>query len=273
MSSSWRTSKSLHVAGTIWLGLAVVCLLVFGLRQAGLHWWLIFSLSGHSVVMALLFFNVYLFAIYRSAVRNQKTDLEHPLTSTPYYMCFYGLSPFLGGLAGLVGMLGVPRLSHYLIGTALATLGGTFLVWIIVDPLIGLVEMLSPASRRHRTERLAHARAMRQKQQQDRDRLFAEIDAQDKSRKEHWRQLLTPPARRLAHLLGDPQTDPARTENEAVDIGLDAWRTGGLSCMQLLHNMVMADCPATRSRADFIDYVSLWWDGIGTWHNSPTPNL
>jgi hypothetical protein len=33
------------------------------------------------------------------------------------------------------------------------TLKMTFLLWVVIDPLIGVVEMLLPASRRHRAAR------------------------------------------------------------------------------------------------------------------------
>ena len=37
----------------------------------------------------------------------------------------------------------------------LGTLKTTFIVWIVIDPLVGVIEMLLPESREHRAERLA----------------------------------------------------------------------------------------------------------------------
>ena len=49
-----RTLKSIHLANTAWFILCVGYILVFALRQAGVHWWIIFSVSGHSVLTVFL---------------------------------------------------------------------------------------------------------------------------------------------------------------------------------------------------------------------------
>lgn len=46
--------KSIHLAGTAWFILCVGYILVFALRQAGVHWWIIFSVSWHSVLTVFL---------------------------------------------------------------------------------------------------------------------------------------------------------------------------------------------------------------------------
>ena len=98
--------KSIHVASTAWFVLSVGYILVFALRQAGFQWWIIFSLSGHSVLIAFLLVSLYSFALFKGVSRNQLIEAEHPLTSTNYYMMFYVAIPFLGGLAGWAGRAG-----------------------------------------------------------------------------------------------------------------------------------------------------------------------
>ena len=71
----------------------------------------------------------YLFALFRGVARSQKTELEHPLTASVYYSVFYDLSPFLGGLSGSLGAIGVSRVTDYLLVVAY----GTFLVTFFVD--------------------------------------------------------------------------------------------------------------------------------------------
>ncbi|MHC4495602.1 MAG: hypothetical protein ACYSYM_07250 [Planctomycetota bacterium] len=142
-----------HIASTIWFILCVGYILTLALRQAGVRWWVVFSLSGHGVLIALVLVSLYLFAIVRGISSSQKVHVEHPLTSTIYYAVFYVTTPFLGTLAGCLGMIGVKTINQFLLGIAVGTLWVTFLVWVMVDPVIGLLEMLLPASRKHRVQR------------------------------------------------------------------------------------------------------------------------
>ncbi len=262
-----RTLKSIHLAGTAWFILCLGYILVFALRQAGVNWWVIFSLSGHSALLILLLISVYLFAIFKGIDRSQQIVIEHPLTSTVYYAVFYDVSPFLGALAGCIGLIGVTRVGELVQGIALGTLATTFLVWIVLDPTIGFVEKLLPASRKHRLERLARVRAMRQKQQEQQKRLLTDILAQERRDQRHWEQLLQSPAARLAELsAGNRQ----QTEGEAVEIGVSAWQTGGLSCMRKLHAIAMDVCRQRYQDEAIVDYISIWWDGIGSWR---TPSV
>ncbi|MDH4240305.1 MAG: hypothetical protein OEW48_12150, partial [Phycisphaerae bacterium] len=145
-----RSLKLIHLASTAWFILCVGYILVFALRQAGVNWWIIFSVSGHSTLLVLLLVSVYSFALFRGIGRSQTIEAEHPLTSTNCYMMFYIVAPVLGSLAGCVGMIGVNAIKQFLLGVALGTLGTTFLVWVIVDPVTALLEMMLPAaSRRH----------------------------------------------------------------------------------------------------------------------------
>ena len=263
-----RTLKITHLASTVWFVACIGYILALTLRQAGVRWWVIFSLSGHSVVIVLLLMSVYLFAIFRGVSRKQEV-VEHPLTSTNYYMFLYGVSPFLGALAGCIGMIGVNnRVTQYLLGIALGTLGTTFLVWVIVDPVTGLVEtLLLPASRKHRAERLAQAKAQREEKQKERERLLAEVLAKEQLAQCNWQQVLKPYAEKLAELLTARGVDFREAEREAVDMGINAWQTGGLSCMKQLRDMAIEVCRKKCQDSMIADYVSSWWDGIGSWRN------
>jgi hypothetical protein len=148
-----KTLSRLHAIGMLWFTLCVGYLLVMAMRQAGFRWWAIFSFSGHSALLIVMVVVLYLFALMRGVARSGHIEQEHPLTSSDYYMGLYVSAPLLGGLAALLGMTGVRQMSRFLFGVALGTLGTTFLVWMVIDPLAGLIEMFLPASRRHRAER------------------------------------------------------------------------------------------------------------------------
>ena len=262
-----NTLKLIHFAGTAWFMLCVGYILVSALRQAGVHWWIIFSLSGHSALLISLLITLYLFAIFRGVGSSQKIKVEHPLTSTNYYMAFYVVAPFLGGLAGTLGMIGENRISQFLLGITLGTLGTTFLVWVIVDPMTELLETLLPASRKHRAERLAQAKAQREKKQKDHERLLVEVLAKEQLAQRSWQQVLKPHAEKLAKLLTANGIDFREAEREAVDMGVNAWQTGGLSCMRELRDMAIEICRKKYQDSMIVDYVSTWWDGIGSWRN------
>jgi hypothetical protein len=257
--------RKAHIASTIWFVLAVGYILVLTLRQAGVRWWVVFSLSGHGVLIALVLVSLYLFAIFRGISSSQKVQAEHPLTSTTYYAVFYVLTPLLGGAAGCLGMIGSRVASQFILGVALGTLGITFLVWVILDPAFGLLEMLLPASREHRMRRLARARAERERKQKDRERLLTQVIAQEDSDRRCWREILKHQAEELAGLLADERADPQQAEREAVGIGVMAWQTGGLSCMQEVRDMAMDICRRKRKHEIAVDYLNFWWDGIGNW--------
>jgi hypothetical protein len=259
-----RALKLTHLAGTIWFVVCVSYILVLTLHQVGFNWWLIFSLSGHSVIVVFMLISVYLFALFRGVAGAQQIQVEHPFTGTHYYMGFYVAAPLLGGLASVLGMLG-DEISRFTLGVALGTLGTTFCVWVIIDPLAGLIEMLLPASRKHRTERLVQAEAERKAHQHKRQMLLDQALAREDQELERWRLVLQPQAQRLAGLLTDDDPCSATAEREAVDIGAQAWRLGGLNCMRQLHSMTLTIATEKTGRTEVADYISYWWDGIGEW--------
>jgi len=264
-----RALKLTHLASTIWFVLCVGYILILALHEAGFHWWVIFSLSGHSALVIFLLVSLYLFALFRGVGRAQHIELEHPLTNTTYYMGFYVAAPLLGGMAGVVGMLGMGDVSKFLLGVALGTLGTAFSAWVVLDPIAGLIEMLLPASRKHRVERLAQAEAERQARRQKRERLLAEAFARDAQQRQHWQRKLQPQAERLAALLADAPPSAQRAEQEAVHIGAQTWQLGGLTCMRQLRDMAIAMANKKAEDPQTVDYISYWWDGIGTWRRPP----
>ncbi len=267
--SGGRMLKFIHLASTAWLVLCVGYIVVLALRQAGFRWWFIFSLSGYSALLVFLLVSLYLFAIFKGLGSNQAIEAEHLLTSTDYYIAFYIIVPFLGGLTGLVGMIGENRASQFLLGIALGTLGATFLVWVIVDPVAGLMEtLLVPVSRKHRAERMAQAKAQRQEEQENRERLLKEVLAREKLTQRRWREVLRPQAERLAEILTTAdKIDFRKAERQAVDIGVRAWQEGGLGCMQELRSMTAELCRSRRKDLTVVDYITVWWDGIGNWRS------
>ena len=258
-----------HVASTIWFVLAVAYVLVLTLHQAGIDWWVVFSLSGHGVLITAMLVSLYLFAIFRGISSSQKLLVEHPLTCTTYYAVFYVLTPLLGGAAGCLGMTGARSASQFFLGVALGTLGVTFVVWVILDPVIGLLELLLPTSRKHRTVRLAEARAERERKQKERQRLLAQVLSEEDLQRHRWREMLRPQARKLAGLLEGKPTDPQQAQREAVGIGVMAWQAGGVSCMQEVRDMAIAMCKRGGTEEAVVDYLSFWWDGIGNWRAAP----
>ena len=264
-----RFLKLVHFLSTAWFGLSAAYVLVFALRQAGVRWWVIYSLSGPSAAVAFLLVSVYLFALFRGAARNQRTAPEHPVSRLGSYMFFYGISPFLGGLVGTFTMVGVDSIKEYLLGMTVGTLGMTFLVWIVIDPAIGLFEMLLPASRQYRGERLAEARVLRQKEQAERVSLLADIEAEEKLRRFNQQKNLEPFARKLADILASSEVSDEQNESEGTDVGVRAWQIGGLDGMHQLHEMAMDIYDREHGDLPIIDYISVWWDGIGSWRNLP----
>jgi hypothetical protein len=257
-----------HVVSTICFMACIGYIFALALHQQGVGWWVIFSLSGHSAVVVLTMVSFYLFALFRGIGEAQQIEIEHPLTTTNAYMGLYVAAPLLGGLAGTLTMAlgGTPEPVRFFLGVAMATLLTTFVVWVVVDPIAGLIEMALPASRRHRLARLAQVEAQRRTRQEKREQLLTEALTRDEQERQRWRQNLRPHAERLAGLLVCDRTDFLGAEREAVDIGANAWRLGGLSCMRQLHDMTIAIRKhAGDDEEGAADCIAHWWDGIGDW--------
>ena len=281
-----RALRRIHLLSTVWFTTCIGYVLVWKLWEAGFKWWLIFSLSGLSALVVLLLISLYLFALYHGIDGTQQIEVEHPLTTSSYYMTLYVAIPMIGGLASMLGMMGVTQPDRFFLWVAMGTLYITSAMWIAVDPAVGLIEMLVPASRRHRAERLAQAEAQRRARQEKREHLLAEAFAREERDHQQRQQKLHAQAQRLAALLACDANQWVQAEQEAVDIGAQAWRLGGLSCMRQLHEMAIhaaqekePQTQGARRRTDNktvlqapsslpsapSDYLSYWWDGIGDW--------
>ncbi len=264
--------KKLHVLSTLWFIVCVVYRLIAALRAAGFHWWIIFSLSGHSAVVAFVLISLYLFSLFRGVSRTQQIDVEHPFTSTEYYMVLYVVAPFLGGVAGVIGgTVSSPRLEVYIDSITLGTFALTFLVWVIVDPLVAMIEMALPVSREHRHARLARQRARRQEKYRRREHLLNRINQEKLHNLQQWSHMLTKDAEELACLLHTDEAGLTKAEMRAVEIGAHAWCLGGIPCMRQLHQMALTLSEHNNSSHNLVDYITVWWDGIGTWRNTTSP--
>ena len=268
MTVNRRNLKIIHFSSTALFVLSVGYLFVLALREGGAEWWLIFSLSGISAVIAFILVSVYLFAMYRGVVRGQQPSIEHPLSSSPYYMMFYEIAPFLGAAGGGIGMYGEGGWTKFFLGVTYNTLFLTFFVWILLDPLIGMLEYILPSSRLHRTERLALAKVERAEKQRANEKMLSTIQSQAANEEARWQAVLGSEAVRLVELVSDYQEDHREAEAKAVDMGVHAWQTGGLNCMQQLYLLAVETCKQRRSTEKLeIKYISEWWDGIGGWRS------
>jgi hypothetical protein len=262
-----RTLKAVHFVSTVWFLLCVFYIAVTALRQAGFRWWVIFSLSGHSAVVVFLLVSLYLFAIFRQIERSGKQQNEHPLTSSGYYSILYNIGPFLGAVAGAIGMVGVRTISEFVAGVSLGTLGTTFLLWIIVDPAVGYIEGFLPASRKSRQERLARLQEQRETREREKKELLEDVFSTEQSDRQKWENKLMPWARELAEFLTDAEKSITDVAERAAVIGTGAWQMGGLSCMKQLYMMTEQVCRDKSGKGDFCEYLSNWWDGIGSWRS------
>jgi hypothetical protein len=268
-----KALKWTHLAGTIWFVTCVGCMLIMALSKFKYgtdQFW------RYSLVVYLMFISLYLFAFVQGISSSQRLQAEHPLTSSDYYMGFYFSAPLLGGLAGatapLLGglesairMLQEGDVRTFLLGLTWGTMGTTLCVWVIMDPLMGLIEMFLPTSRKNRLRRLAAAEAESRIRQEKRDHLLAEAFAREEQERQRWQERLRPHAERLATLSTSKALPADQAEREALRLGALAWKLGGLTCMRQLRDMTLQIVEARQGPNETVDYVSYWWDGIGKW--------
>jgi len=259
--------KNLHFISTIWFVINAGYMLIAGLLQTGRKWWVIVSVSGYSALIVFLLISLYLFAVFKNVAAGDKTAKEHSLTTSVYYLLFYYASPFIGTVAGIFAAVKSSTVSNYLLVMAAGSLWVTFLVWIMIDPLLAVIEILVPPGRQHWRRRLARARVQHAKDRLAKEHLLAEVQAREQQQRNWWRTVLTPAARELATLLTSSNITHEVKKTKAVDIGVDAWQMGGLNCMQQLHSMAMEISGRNCRNWKIIDYVSIWWDGIGSWRS------
>ena len=102
--------------------------------------------------------------------------------------------------------------------------------------------------------------------------MLSRVFEQERENKQLWKDMFAPQAERLARLLASEDDDFTRAEQEAIGIGVEAWRTGGLICMKYLRDTAAEIFRQQYNEQQFVDYISAWWDGIGRWRN-PSPVL
>jgi hypothetical protein len=221
-------------------------------------------------LLVILLVSLYLFTIFRGAGKGPDMQKEHPLTSTTYYMAFYVTTPFLGAIAGMLGMMDETRITSLLESAALGTIVATFLTWIVVDSITGSAELLMPQPRKHRAQRLTEAKLQKQQEKANREQLLTYILEEERENESKWERALAPQASRLASLLAAEDADRTAAEQEAITIAAQAWRMGGLNCMRQLRNMTIDAFRRQSNERQFVDYISAWWDGVGNWRN-PSP--
>lgn len=260
--------KLIHLSGICGLSMAAVFLLLVALRQVGVQWWVIFSFSGYSAVLFVFLLNVYLFAFFQGVVRS-KLASEHPLTTSLPYMAFYDLCPLLGGIAGLITAVSIIEMSWLGKFSIIAegTLGLTFLVWIGIDPVLGVAEGFIPECAQLRRQRLAEAAHLRQRREQENQALLENLKHRDSANKELWGQTLGQRAEQLACAISSgTAASLAAVEKQAVELGAEAWKMGGVICMRFVHWKIKQ-----HLKTETMDYLAFWWDGIGTWKR-PSPD-
>lgn len=265
MDRKEKISKTIHFFSTAWFIACVIYLLMLTLFHAGFRLWIIFSLSGYSAVIIFIFVSLYLFAIFRSVDRSQKLSVEHPLTATSYYAFFYDVSPFLGGIAGAFAIINFATLRDFLLPIGYGTFLLTFLVWIIIDPLIAYVETLLPACRRCRLERLAKESLLKKEKQREKEHLIATVLQMSEQKRLDWQQVLQPYAEKLAEIIYKHQMGKKSPEDEILEIGVKAWQMGRLDCMQAIHNMTLDVYKKKYNTCVINDLIPTYWDGIGGW--------
>ncbi|HDS85466.1 MAG TPA: hypothetical protein ENN97_09770 [Phycisphaerales bacterium] len=264
-----RLLKRIHILGTVWFLVCASALLVVSLRQAGVNWWLIFSISGYGVVLFAFLLALYLFALFRGVVRAQYID-EHPLSTSPAYLLFYDAAPFLGAVAGLLGSYGISEPAAVIRIVAEGTLAMTFLTWVLLDSVIGLIEAILPESRRHRARRLAEARAEKRRIQRENVALLESLEQRELNLRREWEQTFRDGVEELIELYCGPGGRLQQIQAKTAEIGAKAWHMGQIACMRFVHQMIR-DRMCDQAQKGCVDYAALWWDGIGTWRRPKEP--
>jgi hypothetical protein len=97
--------------------------------------------------------------------------------------------------------------------------------------------------------------------------LLKTIQEEEEAKTALWEKELNEYAAKLSILASMGENADASIEAEAVDIALVAWKLGGIECMKKLHSMAMHIHKKRFKKPIDIDYISIWWDGIGDWRS------
>ena len=263
MMKTQRLLKRIHIFGTAWFLFCAGALLVISLRQVGVNWWVIFSISGYSAVLFMFLLAFYLFALFRGVVRAQCVE-EHPLSTSTAYLFLYDSAPFLGAAAGLLGSLGISDWPAVMRMVTEGTIGMTFVTWVVLDSLVGGVESMLPQSVAHRSRRLDEARAEKLRIQQDNAAMLDSLERRERELHRDWEAAFRDVAVKLAELYCGGDGDYEQLQSCTVEAGAKAWQMGKISCMRFVHRMILEEMNR-RPGGWHVDYATLWWDGIGSW--------
>jgi hypothetical protein len=242
---------------------AVVILWI--LLQAGLHWSIVFSLSTEGFAVAVLAAMIYGFATYRGAVGDRRSA-EHPFTSSLPYRFLYLLVPVLSGLVGATDFWLAVGAWYVLLGLSMGTVLAASVMWLVVDPIAGLIESALPESQVLRAERLAREQERRERRRREKQLLLKKILAARNAQLEQMRPAIEHHAVRLRELLLDSAEDPWRASDEGATIGLSAWQLGGAPVMKQLYAATARLC-SDSAQTDLVFYLDYWWDGVGEWRH------
>ena len=263
MITMQRLLKRIHILGTAWFVLCAGALLVLSLRQAGVSWWWVFSISSYSAVLFTFLLAFFLFAMFRGVVRAQ-CAMEHPLSTSLAYLVFYDAAPFFGAVAGLLGSIGVANGVTLVWMVIEGTLGMTFVTWVVVDSLVGGIESMLPQSIRQRSRRLEEAHAEKCRILQENATMLMTLEYREQDLKRDWEAAFRESVAELASLCSSGPEKIKQLQVCTVEAGAKAWKTGNISCMRFVHRMILEEmnrCPV----GPCVDYAALWWDGIGSW--------
>jgi len=231
--------------------------------QTGRHWLIAFSLTTQSFALVVLGAMIYGFATFRGAVGDRLTA-EHPFTSSAQYRFLYLLLPVLGGVAGAVDFWLATDLFHALLGLSLGTVVTASAMWLLADPVVGLIESALPESRRLRTARMAREHERRERRRQEKRELLEGLLAERRAKLEELRPYLQQHAQRLSELLRKSSDDPWRGCEEGAAIGLATWQLGGEPVMKQLYATTAGLC-SESAQSDLLFYLDHWWNGVGEW--------
>jgi len=263
MMTTQRLLKRIHVLGTAWLVFSAVALLVLSLRQAGVNWWWVFSISGYSAILFTFLLAFFLFAMFRGVVRAQCAQ-EHPLSTSLAYLVFYDAAPFIGAVAGVLGSIGLADGFVAVCMVAEGTLGMTFITWVVVDSVVGGIESLLPQSVQQRSRRLEAARAEKCRILQKNATMLMTLEQRENDLRQDWQAAFRDSVSELTSLCCGGPDKIRQLQNRVIETGAKAWMMGNISCMRFVHRMILEEmkrCPS----GPCTDYAALWWDGIGSW--------
>ncbi|MBN1795997.1 MAG: hypothetical protein JW804_04930 [Sedimentisphaerales bacterium] len=108
------------------------------------------------------------------------------------------------------------------------------------------------------------------KQRKDKKIVLKEIQEANNALRQEWRRQMLPHAEELAELFSSQNYPDSQKQAKAVDIGVIAWKQGGVECMNQLREMAIEIHGRKNGDTSFVDHIPYWWDGVGGWRNNST---